>query len=246
MRCTCCRRPRLRAAQDAGGAAAARRLHDGDDGAREDSRDDPLALPGLRAADDRHQVRLPISSAGSSTPRRSRVSDEALQLIARDADGSMRDAQSKLDQVIAFTGETINAEDVAAVLGLVGREFLLETLQAVATRTRSGVRARRARRRNGATTCGWCAASSRAPRATCSCCRSTVARHPIRRLRASPSAIVCSASPKRFSREDLLRSFDLLTQHGSRHQGPRRSRAITSRWRCCAGSTCQSWCRSKI
>src|SRR5947209_2599055 len=60
------------------------------------------------------------------------VGEESLQLIARDADGSMRDAQSKLDQVIAFTGKTITAEDVATVLGLVGRELLLDTLQAVA------------------------------------------------------------------------------------------------------------------
>ena len=35
------------------------------------------------------------------------VGDDSLLLIARDADGSMRDAQSKLDQVIAFTGSTI-------------------------------------------------------------------------------------------------------------------------------------------
>src|SRR6185503_5391206 len=41
------------------------------------------------------------------------VAEESLQLIARDAEGSMRDAQSKLDQVIAFTGTTITAEDVA-------------------------------------------------------------------------------------------------------------------------------------
>ena len=60
------------------------------------------------------------------------VSDESLQLIARDADGSMRDAQSKLDQVIAFTGNTIGADDVTAVLGLVGRDLLLNTFQAVA------------------------------------------------------------------------------------------------------------------
>src|SRR3989475_5952409 len=39
------------------------------------------------------------------------VSDDSLQLVARDADGSMRDAQSKLDQVIAFTGTTIRADD---------------------------------------------------------------------------------------------------------------------------------------
>jgi DNA polymerase-3 subunit gamma/tau len=60
------------------------------------------------------------------------VSDEALQLIARDADGSMRDAQSKLDQVIAFTGQTIADEDVATVLGLVGRDLLLDAVEAVA------------------------------------------------------------------------------------------------------------------
>src|SRR4030088_2630093 len=59
------------------------------------------------------------------------VGDESLQLIARDAEGSMRDAQSKLDQVIAFTGRTMTGEDVAAVLGLVGRDLLLDTVQAV-------------------------------------------------------------------------------------------------------------------
>src|SRR6476660_1705375 len=60
------------------------------------------------------------------------VTSEALQLIARDADGSMRDAQSKLDQVISFTGNSITTDDVGTVLGLVGRELLLDTLQAVA------------------------------------------------------------------------------------------------------------------
>src|ERR1700730_18783290 len=44
------------------------------------------------------------------------VGNESLQLVARDAEGSMRDAQSKLDQVIAFTGKTIGPGDVATVL----------------------------------------------------------------------------------------------------------------------------------
>jgi DNA polymerase-3 subunit gamma/tau len=60
------------------------------------------------------------------------VPDEALQLIARDADGSMRDAETKLDQVIAFTGNTITVEDVGTVLGLVGRDLLLDAIDAVA------------------------------------------------------------------------------------------------------------------
>src|SRR6516164_3567060 len=60
------------------------------------------------------------------------ASDEALQLVARDAEGSMRDAQSRLDQVIAFTGESITVDDVATVLGLVGRDLLWDAVQAVA------------------------------------------------------------------------------------------------------------------
>src|SRR5207249_4149642 len=60
------------------------------------------------------------------------VGDESLQLIARDAEGSMRDAKSKLDQVIAFTGNAITGEDIATVLGLVGRDLLLDAVEAVA------------------------------------------------------------------------------------------------------------------
>src|ERR671925_543221 len=50
----------------------------------------------------------------------------ALMLVARAGDGSMRDAQSAFDQVIAFAGTTITAEDVTTVLGLVHRDLLIE------------------------------------------------------------------------------------------------------------------------
>ncbi len=60
------------------------------------------------------------------------VSDEALAFLARNADGSMRDAQSALDQVIAFAGTTIAAEDVSTVLGLVGRDLLFDIVTGVA------------------------------------------------------------------------------------------------------------------
>jgi DNA polymerase-3 subunit gamma/tau len=60
------------------------------------------------------------------------VSDEALGLIARAAGGSMRDAQTAFDQVIAFAGTTIAVEDVSSVLGLVGRDLLLNVVTAVA------------------------------------------------------------------------------------------------------------------
>jgi DNA polymerase-3 subunit gamma/tau len=59
------------------------------------------------------------------------VSDAALALLARAAEGSMRDAQSALDQVIAFAGQRISVEDVSTVLGLVGRDLLLDLVQAV-------------------------------------------------------------------------------------------------------------------
>jgi DNA polymerase III subunit gamma/tau len=42
---------------------------------------------------------------------------EALQLLARRAAGSMRDSQSLLEQLLAFCGETIAADDVHRMLG---------------------------------------------------------------------------------------------------------------------------------
>jgi len=59
------------------------------------------------------------------------AADAALSLIARAAEGSMRDAQSALDQVIAFAGKTIAVEDVSTVLGLVGRDLLFDLIEAV-------------------------------------------------------------------------------------------------------------------
>ncbi len=53
-------------------------------------------------------------------------------LIARAGDGSMRDAQSAFDQVIAFAGESISADDVSTVLGLVRRDLLFDMADAVA------------------------------------------------------------------------------------------------------------------
>src|SRR5687767_1639196 len=59
------------------------------------------------------------------------VPDAGLALIARAAEGSMRDAQSALDQVMAFAGQTISVDDVSTVLGLVGRDMLFDLIEAV-------------------------------------------------------------------------------------------------------------------
>jgi DNA polymerase III subunit gamma/tau len=60
------------------------------------------------------------------------ITDEAIGLVARAAEGSMRDAQSALDQVMAFGGAEIDATTVSEVLGLVEREALLDLLEVVA------------------------------------------------------------------------------------------------------------------
>ena len=60
------------------------------------------------------------------------IDDAALMLVARAGDGSMRDAQSAFDQVIAFAGTSISVADVAGVLGLVQRDLLFDVVEAVA------------------------------------------------------------------------------------------------------------------
>ena len=66
-----------------------------------------------------------------ATAEQINIDDAALMLIARAGDGSMRDAQSAFDQVIAFAGETIAADDVSTVLGLVRRDVLFDLADAV-------------------------------------------------------------------------------------------------------------------
>lgn len=60
--------------------------------------------------------------------------DEALWAIARQGDGSMRDSQSLLDQVITFSGNHISIKKVIDVLGLTERNLLVKTIQALVER----------------------------------------------------------------------------------------------------------------
>jgi len=140
------------------------------------------------------------------------VDDEALQLIARDAEGSMRDAQSKLDQITAFTGKTIAVDDVATVLGLVGRDLLFDSLQAVADEDAPAAFALAAR----AVELGYdlravCRELSRVVRdllvISVDAARITDSEIASEGERERLEALVA-----RFSREDLLRAFDLLTK----------------------------------
>ena len=58
-----------------------------------------------------------------------KIDDDALLAIARGAEGGLRDAESALDQLVAFKGSDITEEDVLSIFGLVSRQFL-ETLAA--------------------------------------------------------------------------------------------------------------------
>jgi DNA polymerase-3 subunit gamma/tau len=60
--------------------------------------------------------------------------EDALALIARYADGGMRDALSVLDQVLSLADGTITAERVREALGLIGDEAFGEVLAAVAAK----------------------------------------------------------------------------------------------------------------
>ena len=137
------------------------------------------------------------------------VSEAALALIARAAEGSMRDAQSALDQVIAFAGDRMTVDEVSTVLGLVGRDLLFEIVEAVATED--------------------------APRAFALTDRASELGHDLRLVvrelgRLVRDMMLLAVDPARagdgqlaegeldrltalgrqFSREDLLRAFDLL------------------------------------
>jgi DNA polymerase-3 subunit gamma/tau len=139
------------------------------------------------------------------------VSDAALALIARSADGSMRDAQSAFDQVIAFAGSTVTVDDVSTVLGLVGRDLLFAIIDAVVDED--------------------------APRAFELADRAVESGHDLRLVcrelsRVVRDIMIISVDPSRagdgelaegelerltqlggrFSREDLMRAFDLLAK----------------------------------
>ena len=138
------------------------------------------------------------------------VPDEALVLVARAAEGSMRDAQSALDQVIAFAGTTITVEDVSTVLGLVGRDLLFDLMTAVADEDAAAAFALAGRAVEGGHDLKLvCRELARLVRDLL-----LVAVDPSRlsdpEVAPESERERLAALGRRFSREDLLRAFDLL------------------------------------
>jgi DNA polymerase-3 subunit gamma/tau len=90
------------------------------------SRSQVFELKALPSSLIREQLRAVVANEDVT------IDDAALALVARAAEGSMRDALSALDQILAFTGDRITADDVSAVLGIIGRDLQFEIAEAVA------------------------------------------------------------------------------------------------------------------
>jgi DNA polymerase-3 subunit gamma/tau len=160
----------------------------------------PIGLTAIAA-----QLRMISGAEGLTVP------DEALALIARAADGSMRDAESALDQVIAFAGTTIALEDVSTVLGIVGRDLLFDVVAAVADENPVAA----------FTLTGRAVAQGYDLRLVCrelaNLARDLLLVHVDPSCAADPDVAAESererlrALAARFSREDLLRGFDLFS-----------------------------------
>jgi DNA polymerase-3 subunit gamma/tau len=141
------------------------------------------------------------------------IEDAAVALLARAADGSMRDALSALDQVLAFAGDRVTSADVSTVLGLVGRDLLFAVADAVASEDASTLFTLAGR----AVEAGYdlrmvCLELSRLARDL------LVLQVDPARWKDDPDfapeaehETLRTLAP-RFSREDLMRAFDLLSQ----------------------------------
>jgi DNA polymerase-3 subunit gamma/tau len=60
-----------------------------------------------------------------------KIDDKTLNIIARSSTGSMRDAESALDQIIAYCGKDITSQSVREVLGIIEEEVFFEFTEAI-------------------------------------------------------------------------------------------------------------------
>ena len=67
-----------------------------------------------------------------------KITDKSIYLIAKEVDGSLRDAHSLLDQVIAFAGTDIKESDVVDAIGLLDRTLLFQLSEAIIDKNGKG------------------------------------------------------------------------------------------------------------
>ncbi len=66
------------------------------------------------------------------------IDDDALLIIAKKGDGSMRDAQSIFDQVVSFCGNEITTKKIIEALGLVDQELFFRTTDLIKSKNTKG------------------------------------------------------------------------------------------------------------
>jgi len=59
------------------------------------------------------------------------IAASGLGIIAREAEGSMRDAESLMDQVISFSGQAVKDKDITDILGIIDRDIIFESSAAI-------------------------------------------------------------------------------------------------------------------
>jgi len=59
------------------------------------------------------------------------IGTPGLAIIAREAEGGMRDAESLLDQVISFSGQKVEEKDITDILGIIDRDIMFESSAAI-------------------------------------------------------------------------------------------------------------------
>lgn len=67
------------------------------------------------------------------------ISDYSLYLVARAADGSLRDAKKVLDQAIAHSGKNVQDSDVASTLGVIGEDIFIQLTGHVFQKDKKGI-----------------------------------------------------------------------------------------------------------
>ena len=170
------------------------------------SRSQVFELKALPFSAIRGQLKAVMSGEGIQ------IDDAAVALVARSAEGSMRDGLSALDQVLSFTSDTITAEAVSTVLGLIGRDRQFEIAETIAGEDVAGVFALAGRVvEDGFDLRIVCRELARLMRDLL-VVRIDPGRLHDPEIAAEGEQERLTALAARFSREDLMRAFDLLSR----------------------------------
>jgi DNA polymerase III subunit gamma/tau len=91
-------------------------------------------IPSRQIAEQLKRIGLAEGVTSNAVGEDTQGLEAALWAIARQADGSMRDSQSLLDQVITFSNKEITLSKVIEVLGLTDRQLVIDGVTALITR----------------------------------------------------------------------------------------------------------------